>query len=96
MPQPEPIETTEDAHYVNYIESENPLQLNFQNIANETRRDPILSKLFDAIQKGTVKELKEAHFKPYHSKSDEISIESGCILWGYRVIVPNKLRKQIL
>lgn len=96
MPQPEPIETTEDAHYVNYIESENSLQLNFQNIANETRRDPILSKLFDAIQKGTVKELKEAHFKPYHSKSEEISIESGCILWGYRVVIPNKLRKQIL
>lgn len=96
FPQSEPIETPNDASYINFIESNNYVQLNFQNIATETRRDSILSKLADTIQDGTVQNLREDHFKPFHSKSEELSVESGCVLWGYRTIIPTKLRKQIL
>lgn len=99
MPQPSDSDLgpiSGDATYINYVEDENTLQLNFKKIAMETRRDSILSKLMDAIHNGTVRELKEANFIPFHSKSEELSVESGCILWGYRTVVPTKLRNQIL
>lgn len=91
-----PLRRQTTHHIYNFIESNKHVQLNFQNIATETRRDPILSKLADAIQDGTVQNLKEDHFKPFHSKSEKLSVESGCVLWGYRTIIPTKLRKQIL
>lgn len=96
FPQPEPIETSTDATYINFIDMNSYVQLNYQNIAIETRRDPILSKLLNAIQEGTVKNLKGDDFKPYFSRSEELSVESGCILWGYRTIIPTKQRKVIL
>lgn len=96
IPQIECEETCADPTYINFIDFENRLQLNFQDIAKETRRDPILSKLVDAVNRGIVRDLKEKDFVPFHSRSDELTVESGCILWGYRTIVPTKLRNQIL
>lgn len=53
MPQkPCAIEHNE-ANYVNLIEKDNALKINFKNIAIETRRDEILSKLSEAIQIST-------------------------------------------
>lgn len=72
------------------------MQLDFQDIAIDTRRDPISSKLIDAIDKGIVKNLKQKEFVPFHCKSDDLTVESRCILWGYRTIVPSKFRKQVL
>lgn len=41
------------------FETENKLYLNFIAIARENRRDPIFSKLSNAILKGTVNELED-------------------------------------
>lgn len=87
---------TSHANYINFIDDNNALQLSFKNIQIETRRDKVLSKLIEAVQKGTVADLKGDEFVPYKAKSDELSVESGCLLWGYRSIVPIKLRRQIL
>ena len=34
--------------------------------------------------------------QPYHTKLAELSVEEGCLLWGRRVIIPQKLREIIL
>ena len=34
--------------------------------------------------------------QPFWRKRDEIVVEGDCVLWGTRVIVPNKLRDQVL
>lgn len=86
----------ESANYINLIDANNALQLSFKSIANETRRDKILSKVMHAVQNGTLAELKGDEFTPFQAKKHELSVESGCLLWGYRSIVPTKLRKQIL
>lgn len=96
MPQFITEESVEEASYINFVDCGNKLQVNFQDVARETRRDSILSKLLDSINKGTVKNLKADEFVPFKNKADELSIESDCILWGYRTIVPSKLRNQIL
>lgn len=96
FPQNEPNENFDGATYINYVDFDNVLQLNFQNIAIETRRDPVLAKLSDAIQNGTVAQLVGDQFKPFLNKQSELSVESGCILWGYRTIVPSRQRQQIL
>lgn len=70
--------------------------MSFKNVAIETRRDPILSKLVIAIQNSTVKDLKGSEYEPFRNKSNELTVDYDCILWGYRTVIPQKLRKQIL
>ncbi|XP_037822131.1 uncharacterized protein K02A2.6-like [Lucilia sericata] len=96
MPQVPLVEDYVECNYINLIEKENVFDFNFKKIAKETRRDPILSKVASAINMGTVHQLKGDEFKPYRDKGDELSVEYDCVLWGYRSVVPAKLRKSIL
>ena len=34
--------------------------------------------------------------QPFAKRANELSIESGCLLWGSRVIIPEELRKTVL
>ncbi|XP_030380032.1 uncharacterized protein K02A2.6-like [Scaptodrosophila lebanonensis] len=96
MPHWESCTNVEEYHYIHFIQSNNSIKLSFKDIARETRRDPILAKVSEAIKNGTLSNLKGSEFSAYVSKSQELSIEYECVLWGYRVLVPLKLRKQIL
>lgn len=60
------------AIYINFINSNNALQLSFKNIQNETRRDKVLSKLVQAVQEGAVANLAGDEFTPYKNKSKRI------------------------
>ena len=34
--------------------------------------------------------------KPYMIRRNELTVQSGCLLWGYRVIIPPTLREKLL
>ncbi|XP_014204698.1 uncharacterized protein K02A2.6-like [Copidosoma floridanum] len=34
--------------------------------------------------------------KSYAQRKDELSVERGCLMWGHRVIIPQKVRKRIV
>jgi hypothetical protein len=34
--------------------------------------------------------------QPHHAKLSELSVEEGCLMWGGRVVIPEKLKKPIL
>lgn len=88
--------TINENSYINFVEKENPLQLNFKSISIETRRDPLLSKLSEAISNGTVKEIKIPNLDCFKNKTLELTVEYDCILWGYRTVIPQKLRPFVL
>lgn len=93
------FETTEpipESTYINYVGFVNVPLIDFKSIATHTRRDSILSKLMDSIHNGTVDKLEGDSFASFRSKSNELSVENGCILWGYRTVIPQKLQKDVL
>lgn len=96
MPQFETSEEGEEVNYVNYVKFDDYLQLNFQNVAKATRQDIVLSKVMSAILDGTIQNLSGDLFKPFRSRYNELSVESGCIVWGYRTVIPSKLQTQVL
>ena len=66
------------------------------NVKSETTKDPILSKLYKYCESGLWEPaLKDPIFSPYVRRKDELSLQCGCILWGTRIIIPNKLRDDI-
>ncbi|XP_037826351.1 uncharacterized protein K02A2.6-like [Lucilia sericata] len=96
FPQREVEEGSEDFGFINYISGDNKLNLNFKIMARETRRDPTLSKVKEAIQFGKIMSLIGEEFVPFINRKDELSVEYDCILWGFRVVVPLKLRDKVL
>lgn len=59
------VNDTNDSTFVNYIQKDNILSLDFKDIARETMRDPVLSKVCEFVQKGKIKELKGEEFKAF-------------------------------
>lgn len=96
MPQINFIVEKEENSYINLIESENDLNLSFKDIARETKRDIILSKVSESISRGTLSNMKGDDFAPYREKQGQLSVEYDCIMWGYRTVIPEKLRTKIL
>ena len=76
---------------------EEMLLINHQTIGKYTRTDRVLSKVVKAVQEGwRPSEHKSSELQPYFQRRDEMSVEQGCLLWGARVVVPEKLRKDVL
>ncbi|XP_037931260.1 uncharacterized protein K02A2.6-like [Teleopsis dalmanni] len=96
IPQLEYNDIHDEKSFIHLISKDNNLNLDFNDIARETRRDPILAKICDVVKLGTIKDLKGHDFKPYCIKENELTVDQGCLLWGYRVVIPHKLRKIVL
>ena len=54
-----------------------------------TQADPVLSKV-KAHEMRRWKYSSSVELRPYFKRKSELSVESGCILRGHRVIVPRK------
>ncbi|UYV80096.1 K02A2.6-like, partial [Cordylochernes scorpioides] len=78
-----------------FIESEHAA-INSSEVAKLTSRDPILSKVKFWAMNGWPERRVDDTFKDFVSKSSEISVHKDCLLWGSRVITPERLRKDIL
>ena len=68
-----------------------------EEVANETATDPILSLVHQSVLAGwKVHQGKEESLRPYWTRREELSVQGGCVLWGSRVIIPEKLRMTVL
>jgi hypothetical protein len=64
-------------------------------IARETRRDRVLSRVYEQVMNGWKEGNHDELLKPFYNRKSEITLHQGCLLWGIRVIVPAKLRSRI-
>lgn len=88
------IKNSEEFDYVNFVEGLNVVDIN--RVRSETRKDVILGKVYNLIRYGFEKEYEDDTLKPFYGRKDELSLNKGVIMWGYRVVVPFTLRKQLL
>ncbi|UYV83354.1 K02A2.6-like, partial [Cordylochernes scorpioides] len=78
-----------------FIESENAA-VSSSEVAKLTSKDPILSRIKFWAMNGWPEQRYEEKFKDFSNRSSEISVHKDCLLWGSRVIIPEKLRRDIL
>ena len=65
------------------------------DIINNTRRDPILSEVLCYMNSSWPSAGISTALTPYYKRQHKLRVESDCILWGSRVIIPNSLRKSV-
>ncbi|XP_059047761.1 uncharacterized protein K02A2.6-like [Achroia grisella] len=85
---------TSAVHYFNYIEEAVPI--NFKDIATETKRDSLLSRIVGYINFGWPSAVSDKEEKPYFIRKNDLYIDLNCIIYKYRIVVPVKLRSYIL
>ena len=60
-----------------------------------TRRDPLLAKVLQFVKDGWPDKCED-DLKPFVSRKQELSLHKGCILWGTRVVIPERGRQAVL
>lgn len=81
---------------INYVE-ETLDTLSAVEVAKETKRDKTLNKIIRYVN-GTwpsTNEMSESE-KKYYVKRDELTVEKECLLWGYRIVIPESIRESVL
>ena len=94
LPHSEKDTKVPDAKLFN-IQQIETLPVTSAQLKTATNRDPILSKVLRYTKRGWPTEVPDT-LKPFWYHRSELSIEGNCILRGTRVIVPSKLREEVL
>ena len=72
-----------------------PFNVSYDEMVRETRKDRILSVVYDCLLKG--REFPQsAEFLPYQRVKDQLNIDKECVLKANRVIVPVKLKNKVM
>ena len=61
----------------------------------EASNDPVLSKLLIYTKEGWRQDF-DAQLRLFFRRKLELTVESGCLMWGIKIIVPNKLQGKVL
>lgn len=80
--------------YLNFIQ--NFLPITRKMVVEHTSKDEVLKRVFLYIQSGWPDICKEESIQPYFTRRNEFYIETGCIIWGYRLVIPSSLRETLL
>ncbi|XP_062614634.1 uncharacterized protein K02A2.6-like [Saccostrea cucullata] len=72
------------------------LPISSQEIAMATRRDPILSRVYDFTLNGWPAHVEDSDLQPFFDRRNELTLEKGLLLWGMRVVIPDKFRGRLL
>ena len=64
-------------------------------LGSATQTDPVLKQVFRFIKDGWPTKSHE-DFSPYRRWTNELTVEGDCILWGTRVVVPQKYQEKVL
>ena len=72
---------------------ESPVTVN--DICKWTKRDPLLAQVLQFVEQGWPHKF-DSSLAPYSSRSTELLVLDGCILWGARVVIPPQGQQAVL
>ena len=98
LPLPEMrTEPPKPAEVINLMEYLDTSPVTSSQICMWTEKDTVLVKVKQWTLSGWPKEAPEDEtLRPFFHRQRELSVENGCLLWGSRVIVPEKGRERVL
>ena len=90
----EPPRLTEVVHLMEYLDT---TPVTSECIRKWTESDTVLAKVKQMILSGwPEKSPADEKVHPFFHRKCELSVEGGCVLWGSRVVVPDKGREKVV
>ena len=72
------------------------LPVTSRQIAEATRKDPVMSKVLSHRLNGWPAQNSDRDVQPCFNRLTELSVKGGVLLWGLRVVVPPAFRDRLL
>ena len=96
LPLPEePVEVPIPGETILVMETLDSSSITSCQIRLWTDRDPVLSQVRDKLMAGW-QDTTDETLVPYQRRHAELSVHTGCVMWGSRVIIPTVGRKAVL
>ncbi|XP_053608362.2 uncharacterized protein K02A2.6-like [Plodia interpunctella] len=90
-PEPKPhLEAT----YIKFIQDFLPVTR--KEVVTELVKDEVIKRVVRYIQSGWPPSCTDSELKPYFTRRNELYLDMGCVVWGYRLVIPSSLRKNLL
>ena len=93
LPSESQRDSAEKIHSVMEISN---LPITASQIAKASAKDRTLAMVITAVQHGHWLSAPTVDILPYYRRQNELTVMDGCLLWGRRVIVPQKLQELLL
>ncbi|XP_054828347.1 uncharacterized protein K02A2.6-like [Eublepharis macularius] len=84
------------AHHIMLLEDLPSPSLRASDVASHAAKDRTLSRVLNWVWRGWPSGQLAEEFQPFLIRQHELSVHKGCLLWGNRVVIPSKLRQQVL
>ena len=93
----EPADVPMPADVVYLLEFIDSSPIGVGMIKHWTDKDALLSSVRRFVISGWPESIgDDAELRPYCCRQEELPVQSGCILWGARVVVPLKARERVI
>ncbi|XP_062713439.1 uncharacterized protein LOC134290338 [Aedes albopictus] len=92
----EDVGDDEEVLFLQYIESETRSLVERKQLIVESRRDPVISRIVNFVKTGWPNNVEDPDLKKFSVRKDELVVEEGVLMWGYRIVAPTKLRPFLL
>ena len=90
------VQLLDESFDCNFIYLSTPL-VSYKEVAENTAKDVILSKLIEIVQNGNSNDLKNVNeLNKYFKIRNLLSVQEGCLMYGNRVVIPKVLIPKIL
>jgi transposase InsO family protein len=81
---------------INHFSLVDELPITAKDIAEETRKDSVLSKVYTYVMNGWPVKVYDPALYEFVKRKEQISAERGCLLWGLRVIIPSVYHRTLV
>ena len=82
---------------LNQVHQFSVLPVTSDEIASETRKDPILSRVYLFTTNGwDTADVNDCRLQPFYRRRNELNIINGVLTYGTRVLIPEKYRDQVM
>lgn len=85
-----------EINYSLFFSEVRDINVNFKLIQAETVKDVVIQRVIAVVNKGWPKVCSDVLIQPYFTKRFEFSISEQCLFWNHRIVIPEKLRIDIL
>ena len=90
------ISQRDSAEEVHSIMEMDNLPVTAKQIAKTSAKDQTLATVITIVQHGRWPSKRTMDLLPYYHRRNELTVIDGCLLWGRRVIIPQKLCELLL
>nr|XP_033495922.1 uncharacterized protein K02A2.6-like [Epinephelus lanceolatus] len=95
LPLPETPSVSAPEEHVLMLDQEHPPLMTSEQLKKWTTKDPILSRVREYVLRGWPKN-QDRDFVHYRQRQQELSVQDGCVLWGARIVIPEKGRAPMM